>query len=143
MNELFITNDFKNMIALKLFSNEVITVRFHQPATPDSINSDNSPGRTGYNADGSLRGTFGSATGLVNMNPDAWTIGDTAGEIINANDTNVGRLSSGRVTVSYYSLWRQDGTYLGYSKLIRDLRLPGGQSLRFARGLIKINISLI
>ena len=148
MNNQFISDNFRNMLASEFLTEVLktermlITVFFHQPAAPDSINPDTSPGRTGLNADGTSRGTFGTNTGLVNMRAEDWELSGDTGIIHNAYDIDVGRLNAGAVTVGWYSLWsgttRADLTFLGWRKLNNDLRLPGGQSLRIGTGVIKI-----
>ena len=126
MNELLIKNAFRNMAAEKLFSNEVITVIFHSadPGVNGTLNS------------------FGTDNGILNMFPVDWeVVGDTVGTLINNTEKNVGKLSDTNTTrINYFSLWREDGTFLGYRKFNQQLTLRPGKSFKIARGVIVIKV---
>ena len=120
MNEQLITDEFRNMAAEKVFANEVYTVIFH---------SDN-PGPDGLN------NTFGDSFGILNMREENWEVGDI-GVVQNATDMNVGKLGNSIEVVNYYSLWRDDGTFLGYRKFLRPITILPNDSLRLNSGVIK------
>ena len=121
MREELITDAFRNMMAYKIFSNEVIVVKFHR----------------GEPGDDGRQNELGAGRGNLNMNPADWEVGDT-GIIQNRNAMNVGLVTNtGTVPISYFSLWRENGDFLGFTKLLRTQRFRGGESLRISRGLIK------
>ena len=119
MENNFYTDEFKNMVASNVF-NEVITLIFHQ----------GHPGDTG-NAN-----TFGATAGILNMNPNEWEVGDT-GIVQNKNAIDVGVLSTSRVFVRYITFWRENGEYLGFKKVLRNLSLPGGKFFRISARSIR------
>ena len=125
MNDHFITDAFKNMMAAKIFGGEQLTVIIHQ----------GNPGPTGRNPDGSIKNY---TAGRFNMDPEDWEIvGDTVGRVQNNSDMNGGILASGPVTATHASLWRANNEYLGYIKLYRSIRIRNGDSIRISRGFIR------
>ena len=121
MNEEFFSDEFKNMVAEKAFDGETITVIFHN----------GNPGPTG------IAFTFGDTRGILNLRPDRWELGGV-GIVQNAFDENVGVLSeTANSTVRYYSLWRGDGSFLGYRKFLRDIIIPTNDSLRLSARTIR------
>lgn len=124
MENYFITDEFKNMVALKAFGGEVITVMANQ----------GDPGPTGRFPDGTRKN---STSAIFNLHPEDWEIGDTAGKIQNNSDMNGGLASTGSVTITHFSLWRQNGEYLGSIKLVRSMTTQPGDSVRISRGFIR------
>ena len=125
MENYFISDEFKNMVALKAFGGEAIIV----------IANQGDPGPTGRRPDGSIRNYTAAR---FNMQPEDWEIGDTAGKIQNNSDMNGGKpVGSGSVTITHFSLWRQTGEFLGSIKLVRSIRVKNGDSVRISRGFIR------
>ena len=118
---IILTDAFKNKIANKIFSDEIITIIFHQ----------DDPGPNG------TANSFGVDAGILDMRPEDWELGDT-GIIQQATDMNVGKLNSSPVTVRWFSIWDSSATYLGKKKLVRNFRLPGNDSLRLSARTIRI-----
>ena len=122
MNEELITDTFRNMAAEKIFGDtEVITAVFHS----------GNPGPNGTN------NRLGDGLGLLNLRSTDWELGDT-GEIRNKDSMPVGVVTfRGFKEISYYSLLRQNGDFLGYFKLLHPLTFGAGERLQISAGLIK------
>ena len=134
MNNIYISDAFRNMIVEKIFSDEIVTIMFHQLADVGS------PGTTGFRPDGrSIPGSLGTSRGVVNLRPDDWEVGDT-GIIQNKNPINVGVGTSGGgpIRIYYFSLWRQNGDYLGYRALARNVRLRQNKFFRLDKKVVRI-----
>ena len=125
MNQSFITDNFRNFMAEMIFFNEVIRVVCHS----------DSPGDKGKDQDGNYINGLPSGYGVFDISE--WELGDT-GIIQNKNEEKKEELLSSQVTITYFSLWKSDGTYLGFIKLNTGITINMNDSIRIESGSIKI-----